>query len=289
MIQPWEYGILPKSWVKPMNMLIDELWVPSNYVRQCYVASGIDPNKVIVIPNGVDEKFNVEAPSINIETNKSFKFLFVGGTIFRKGIDVLLKAYTKCFKNTDDVCLVIKDVDQDTFYKGQCATRIIKQIQSNPRAPEILYIPVFIPEAQIAGLYTACNCLVHPYRGEGFGLPVAEAMACGLPVIVTKGGSCDDFCSDNTVYWVPAKRRSLHLPGWELAGNAWILEPDVNSLVKQMRYVFENRIEAKDVGLAASKHIHETLSWKMSADIVLQRLQTLQKRPILRENSVVRN
>ena len=42
-----------------------------------------------------------------------------------------------------------------------------------------------LSEAELAGLYTACDCLVHPYRGEGFGLPIAEAMACGLPVIVT--------------------------------------------------------------------------------------------------------
>ena len=46
-------------------------------------------------------------------------FLFVGGTIARKGIDILLDAYTSQFTADDDVCLVIKDFGTDSFYKGQ--------------------------------------------------------------------------------------------------------------------------------------------------------------------------
>ena len=43
-------------------------------------------------------------------------------------------------------------------------------------------------DQEMAGLYAACDCLAHPYRGEGFALPVVEAMACGLPAIVTGAG-----------------------------------------------------------------------------------------------------
>ena len=184
-----------------METMVDELWVPSNYVRDVYVNSGISASKVFVVPNGVNyRQFNSAVSQYKLHTQKRFKFLFVGGTIGRKGIDVLLSAYTEAFTNEDDVCLVIKDMGGKSFYRGQNASEIIKDIQKNPSAPEILYITEILKHEEIAGLYRACDCLVHPYRGEGFGLPVAEAMACGLPVIVTKGGACDDFCFEENAY-----------------------------------------------------------------------------------------
>ena len=54
-------------------------------------------------------------------------------------------------------------------------------------------------------LFAACDVLVHPYRGEGFGLPVLEAMACGLPVVVTAGGPTDEFVPPAACWRVPAR------------------------------------------------------------------------------------
>ena len=79
--------------------------------------------------------------------------------------------------------------------------------QAQPNAPEILYLNEELPPDSLPGLYTACDCLVLPYRGEGFGLPVPEAMACGLPVIVTAGGATDDFVRDDFAWRIPAERR----------------------------------------------------------------------------------
>ena len=151
-----------------------------------YVSSGIAPEKVRVVPNGVDtEKFRPGVRPLALPTKKKFKFLFVGGTIFRKGPDILLDAFTQAFTAADDVCLMIKDFGGDSFYQGQTAETAIRAFQQKPGAPEILHLKDEISSEQMPGLYTACDCFVLPYRGEGFGMPVLEAMSCGLPVIVT--------------------------------------------------------------------------------------------------------
>ena len=282
-IQPWEFGALPKDWVGPMETLVDELWVPSNYVRDVYVSSGISASKVFVVPNGVNyHQFNPAVSEYELDIQKRFKFLFVGGTIGRKGIDILLSAYTETFTSKDDVCLVIKDMGGESFYRGQNASQMIGDIKKDPASPEILYLTGTLKHEEIAGLYTACNCLVHPYRGEGFGLPVAEAMACGLPVIVTKGGACDDFCTAEYAYLIDSTVRPVHLNNYVLSAPAWLLEPDKSQLIEMLKFVYQHPNKAREKGAIAARQIRKKIDWKMSADQIRDRLKSLKGKPIRR-------
>jgi FkbM family methyltransferase len=279
-IQPWEFGFLPADWVSQLSR-VDEAWVPSEYVRRVYVDSGVHPDKVKVVPNGVDPVlFNPSVKPISLDTKKKFKFLFVGGTIRRKGPDVLLEAFLQSFTAADDVCLVIKDFGGDSVYAGQTFEAQIKAAQARPNAPEILYLTNELLPSQIAGLYTACDCLVHPYRGEGFGLPVLEAMASGLPVVVTAGGATDDFATDEFAYRVEASRATIGpvVAEMPLAHNGWWLEPAVASVAKTMRFIFENPAAAREKGLKASEHVRREWTWKKAAQIAAHRLQDLQAR-----------
>ncbi|RMF59067.1 MAG: glycosyltransferase, partial [Calditrichaeota bacterium] len=193
-MQPWEFGSLPEEWVPVFSGQVDECWVPSTYVKEVYVASGVPAARVHVIPNGVDPaRFHPDVKPFSLRTKKRFKFLYVGGTIHRKGIDLLLRAFTEVFSASDEVCLVIKDLGGDSFYQGQTFRAKIQEQVKKKDAPEIEYIDAVLAEEEMAGLYTACDVLVHPYRGEGFGLPILEAMACGRAVIVTHGGAALDF------------------------------------------------------------------------------------------------
>ncbi|MGH7716808.1 MAG: glycosyltransferase family 4 protein, partial [Vulcanimicrobiaceae bacterium] len=235
-IQPWEYGALPARWVEAMHESVDEVWCPSNYVRELYLAAGFDPANVLVVPNGVDPQiFAPGAPGgYDLGTNKGFKFLFIGGTLERKGIDVLLDAYLAAFSPQDDVSLIVKDFGLGGFYRLVTQREKIFEAQRRPQSPEIVYNDRDLTTPQLVALYRSCDCLAFPYRGEGFGMPILEAMACGLPVIVTAGGAADDFLDDSTAYRIPARQRSIgnRIYDVKLCAEGWLLEPDRTELAR---------------------------------------------------------
>jgi glycosyltransferase involved in cell wall biosynthesis len=274
--KPWEFTSIPGEWFDLLENQADEVWVPSWFVWRCFVDSGISPHKVHVVPHGVNPKnFNPLAKATRLHTSKSFKFIFVGGTIWRKGIDILLDAYARAFRRADDVSLVIKDVASDSFYRAHNARERIRELQGDAAAPEIVYLTQDVIDSEVAGLYTACDCLVHPFRGEGFALPVIEAMACALPVIVPRGGPCDDYCSDDTTYWIPS--RTEPVTGWTnmMPEQPSVLEPDIQVLSETMRHVFEHRDEARIKGVAGGKFILENYTWQNAARIANERFRQL--------------
>jgi glycosyltransferase involved in cell wall biosynthesis/tetratricopeptide (TPR) repeat protein len=279
LIQPWEYGSVPAEWVERIDAVVDELWVPSRYVRDAYVASGVAPERVAVVPNGVDPiLFNPGVMPAELPTEKRFRFLFVGGTLARKGADLLLEAYLRAFGPEDDVCLVVKDFGTDSFYRGQGLGAEIRRLAEDPDSPAILYLDGTLPRAAMGGLFTACHCLVHPYRGEGFALPIAEAMACGLAVVATGHGACLDFCDPSTAYLLPA--REVSFPGSEVGGLPTVgrptwAEPDRDVLEQVLRHVYEHPDEGAALGRRASLHAIRELAWRRSADAALARLTDL--------------
>lgn len=287
LIQPWEFGSLPVDWVEGIARSVDEVWTHSHYVKEVYLRSGVDPGKVQMIPLGVNpDLFNPNLQpawmrdQFPVTSNQSplvtdFKFLFVGGSIPRKGFDVLLQAYVEEFSADEAVCLVIKD-----FYYGGQGAEQVKAAQQRPGAPRIVYWYGNLLPHQLGGLYRACDAYVHPFRGEGTGLPIMEAMACGLPVIVTDYGPTRDYCHDDTAYLVPAREveippavwgnqfKTVHPPRWA--------EPDKDALRRQMRRVFTERDEARHKGLKASQHILSHYTWAHTARQMVERMRVWQ-------------
>lgn len=285
-IQPWEFGTLPIKWVEVFSSKVDEMWVPSSYVRDLYISSGVPAERVFVVPNGFDEKkFNPKNKPYRLNTKKKFRFLFVGGTIYRKGIDILLETYVKTFRKSDNVCLVIKDMGGESFYKGQTFKEKIAEIKKQKDAPEIEYIDKMLSDKELAGLYTACDVLVHPYRGEGFGLPILESMASATPAIVTNGGACLDFCNEDISMLAGADKKYLSekkVGDLETAGFPWFYEVRPDELAEKMGFAFNNPKAVKELGKKAADFVHMNFTWDKAFEKLTERIEVLKNLPVRR-------
>jgi glycosyltransferase involved in cell wall biosynthesis len=282
--QPWEFGEIPAAWAETIRTRVDEVWTPSEYARQAFLAAGLAPELVHVVPNGVDlERFSPDGPAYPLPTAKATVFLFVGGTTYRKGTDLLLEAFATAFGAGDDVALVVKGFGSATLYRGQSADARIRELASRPDAPEIVLLDEELAFAQIPALYRAADCVVQPYRGEGFCLPALEALACGRPVIVTAGGPTDDFTSPACAWQVPSRRIPLpagSLPGTLApAGPGFLLEADLPALVDALREAADPALRAAKA--AAARAQAERFSWPAAAARAGERLRALTgRRPI---------
>ena len=278
-IQPWEFGHLPKDWIEPLTSQVDEIWAPSHYVKNVYVRSGISAEKIHVIPWGVDPAvFHPEAIPRVLPTEKTFRFLYVGGTIHRKGFDVLLESFLEEFSPEDDVCLVVKDMGHKTVYRyGNFYERVLEEA-NNPAAPEILYFDGEMTAGQLASLYAACQSFAAPYRGEGFGMPILEAMACGLAAIVPRGGPTDDFVDEECGYLLDSREVVAQHPE-VLCGPPTELAVDKEALRKTMRRAFEDREATLEKGRKAAVRVGEGFTWRRTAAAMTDRILALAQAP----------
>ncbi len=235
-IAPWEFGAAPAQWVRDIQANVDELWVPSEYVRAMYVGSGVEPERVHVLPNGVDlDAFRPrDAPR---PASDPLRFLYVGGITPRKGVDALITAWDAAFPGRDDVALVVKAALAGGAYR-EARSDWLRQRAAEARLPRVTLIEEDLDTEQLAELYRSSDVFVLPYRGEGFAMPVLEAMASGLPVITTAGGPTDEFCPPEAGWRIRSVRQPVPLEllrGFEPEDTPWMLEPDLEHLVTLLR------------------------------------------------------
>ncbi|NKB18239.1 MAG: glycosyltransferase family 4 protein, partial [Pseudanabaena sp. CRU_2_10] len=178
----------------------------SQWSRDGFLRSGADPDRVAIVPHGVD--LDIYKPLSDEEKNdlrcalgweNDFIFLNVGNPTRNKGLPFLFKAFATVVERYPNAKLVLKGVN--SLFPGKDFTaelnKIIGNILTSAEIARIekrfCYIGTAMSFAEVARLYQAADAYVSPYIAEGFNLPVLEAIACGLPVICTKGGSTDDF------------------------------------------------------------------------------------------------
>ena len=193
-IQPWEFSKAPFEWQYKFETFADALLVPSDFCKSVFVRGGINPDSIHTIPNGYDsEVFNKHPTTDNYNNivDDKFNFVYVGNAQWRKGLDILLNAWGRAFNRWDKTRLIIKD--NPSVYGQNNILNEITKLQYLTGCAEIVYIDENMSDKQLASLYKQSKAIVHPYRAEGFGMHIQEAMACGCYPIVSANGPTDEF------------------------------------------------------------------------------------------------
>lgn len=282
-ILPWEHKAIPVRWTENIASNVDELWTPSAFARDSFLVAGVSADRVRLISNAVDgEIFRPEGPAARPPNSRSFVFLFVGGPIRRKGIDLLMQAYGDAFLPDDDVTLVVKELGSQTFYSHNTLIGKVQQFAARSGSPHTLLLTEELDDRSLAALYRGADAFVLPYRAEGFGMPLVEAMACAKPVITIGEGPAVEFCSANEGYFVPATEipnPDAAPPVGPLSCEWTWFEPDVAALARTLRHVYEHREEAAARGRNAAARIKNSLTWERVLPLYLDRMAHLLEMP----------
>ncbi len=266
-----EVNGLPDEWVRQANMM-DEVWVPSPFNAVTFQESGVR-RPISVMPLGIDaDYFNPAITGHRI--GEAFTFLSVFEWGERKAPEVLLRAFNEAFRRTDEAVLLCKVVNSDL---GVNVAEQIKALRLRPdggRIEFLLNTPA--PYYQLGSLYRSADCFVLPTRGEGWGMPILEAMACGLPVIATDWSAHRAFMNDRNAYplrvkrLIPAVAKCPYYTGFQWA------DPDEDHLRHLLRYVYEHRDEAEKKGLAAAEEVSTQWTLQHAAAKIKCRLGQIQ-------------
>jgi glycosyltransferase involved in cell wall biosynthesis len=232
----WELSEFPDRFL-PAFDLLDEVWVPSRFVLDAVSAKS--PIPVLRMPHAI------EAPRPASASRERFGlpargFLFL--TIYdlrsfqpRKNPEGTLKAFVSAFDGQNACHLVIK-VQQPQAHPEDFA-RLMAWIGARPN---VHLIAETLPRRDISALESLCDCYVSLHRSEGFGLPLAECMALGKPVIATGWSGNTDFMNgDNSFPVNYTLVPLLESVGPYDRGQIWA-EPDVAHAAWLMKQVVEN-------------------------------------------------
>ncbi|HLT58944.1 MAG TPA: glycosyltransferase [Limnochordales bacterium] len=259
----FETDRLPPDWVRTCRRM-DEVWVPSTFNAETFADSGVPARKIRVLPLGVDtRRFHPGVPPLTIPGARGFVFLANFAWQQRKGWPILVEAFLREFHPKEDVTLVLKTLP--VFHRPSAVRqqlyRYIRRLGFTPgnTAPIILDQRV-LPREMLPRLYAASDAFVLPTRGEGWGFPFLEAMACGKPVIGTAWSSLLDFLHPDYAYLLEIEGLEPVRGPVELhrfyRGHRWA-KPSVDHLRQLLRHVFEHPGEARAKGARARAAVEQ--------------------------------
>lgn len=243
----------------------DQFWVASEWHRNCLIEQGYDELKVKVVPEGIDP--TVFCP-VNDFSFKKFRFFVVGRWEYRKSTEDIIRNFLQCFEGYDDVELLLS---VDNAFLGITGDKVKEKLKSLNLLSEKIKILNFPKKSEYLDLLKNINVFISCARGEGWNLPLIEAMACGIPSLYSNWGAQLEFAKN---LGLPIKIKG-ESPARDDFGNSIVgnyCEPDWDDFRKVLKHSYENFKEIKSISLVESEYIRNKFTWDNAAKIASEHI-----------------
>ena len=262
----WETTQQPENFFNKLKEF-DELWVPSKWQRDVTIAQGYDPDKIKIVPEGVDiNTFYPKEETHELTSDGRFKFFLAGRWDYRKSTKEIIETFLKTFNKYEPVDLIISI---DNPFSGDNLETTENRLKHYGLEDERIKIVHFPNREDYIKLLRSSNAFLSCARSEGWNLPLIEAMACGTPSIYSNCSGQLEFAEGrgipvNIIGEKSASDSSYnHFNGYD--GNYY--EPDFKDLGKKMREVVNHYSKCKQLALKESEEIRNNFSWEKIGEI----------------------
>ncbi len=269
------------DWLEPLRKM-HLIIVPSEFDKKAFEAEGL--GNVHIVPQAVDHNLFTRKSD---PPNEPFTFLNVGTFNFRKGQDILLKAFKIAFGDNPKFHLYFKTGRGEFTELFQNSLKEVGLKGNNITLDQRLD-----SHMEMANLYNQVHCLVNPSRGEGWNMPVMEAMSCELPAISTKATAMLEYMTDQNSYPVEAQPTAIKdykhtwwshgwLEGYKTIPDGCLYETSPEILAETMMAVYEDYNEAKKKAKQGRKDVIDKWSWESATkklhDLIVQQYEEVKK------------
>ena len=254
-----ESDAIGDSWIQQCNKM-DYVVVPNEFQYNVFRNAEIPGEKLQIIPHGTEtEKF----PYYHRPERDIFTFGIAGYLNERKGVFEVIQAFASEFDPDEPVRLLLHSTNLDFgYYLYFSDSRIVTDC-------------VLLSPQDLNKWYKSLDCFVFPSKAEGIGQPPREAMATGLPVILTNYSGLEEIATDDISYPLQPRKLVAGLNPHSIEQPGHWAEIDIQELMYQMRYVYEHQEEAKRKGARAAKTIRARYSWTIAAKKMIQFIDNL--------------
>lgn len=222
--------------------IADYIMTPSKFVQKSFIERGFSEEKVIVIPIGTDIDQFTQRDNRTVESDSTTTYLFAGTIDLQKGVQYLLRAW-ESLDLQDSKLLLAGNISKNM-------EDVIAEYEDNNSVQFLGWVD------NIEQLYNEASTFVFPSLHDGFGMVVTEAMASGLPVIVSENTGAKDIVRNATDgYVIPIR--------------------DSTVLADKMKYMFENPEKRKQMGNNARNRIKSNYTDEKYGDRVYSEYQKL--------------